>query len=286
MNRVWEFIPWPSSRSERQTLRSLKTSVGTEIKKTEKKVRRRLTDEERKLRDHETRQERLDRERRRTTNAEKKLTRERALRDRLLSDDEKISLIHQLETEAMSDEQRQTIEKKLRDSKLETSRRKRQTKFKPSNAKKQKINKKYSDLDELLKGGIDVKKIEDIADGSSMTYMITSRNPTKVTVSDFLNKAKIEALKLMSEFSNNFKLKLRLETRLKKSRLLNDAEVSYTDMHTSSNYIILNSSLDLDKVYDQLTSKILNVYLKKEHEGSGWTLDRIKGLELVFYDTK
>lgn len=263
----------------------MRADVNKEITKTEKKVRKRLTDEQKKLRDLEARQKRVDRERKRAANAEKKVEREKALRNRLLSDNEKGSLIHQLETEAMSNDQRRTIEKKLRDSKLETSRRKRQTKFKGDATKKQKINEKYSDLSEVLRGGINVRKTEDIADGSTMTYTITSRNPTKVTVSDFLNRAKSEALKLMGEFSENYKFRMRLGTRLKKSRLLNESEMTYTDMHTSSKFVVLNSSLDLGEVYDEATLKILNVYLKKEHEGSGWTLDRIKGLELIFYDT-
>ena len=40
MNRVFEFIPRPTSQSDQRTLTSLKTNVSQEIKKTERKVRR------------------------------------------------------------------------------------------------------------------------------------------------------------------------------------------------------------------------------------------------------
>ena len=284
MNNVWKFIPWPTSQSEQRALTSLKSNVSQEIKKTEKKVRKRLTDEQKKLREFEVRQKRLDRERKRTQNAEKKVERERALRNRLLSDDEKNSLIHRLETEAMSNVERQKIEKKLKDSKLETTRRKKQSKYKGDKTKGQKFNEKYSDLSEVIRGGINVEKTEDIGSGTSETYTITPRNPSKITVSEFLKNAKSEALKLMDTFNGNYKFKMTLSTRLKKSRLINN-ELTYTDMHTSSKIITLDPSLDLNELYDGGTTKMLNVYLKKEHEGSGWTLDRIKGLELIFYNT-
>ena len=255
MNKVWNFIPWPTSQSEQRALTSLKSNVSQEIKKTEKKVRKRLTDEQKKLRESEARQKRLDRERKRTTNAEKKVERERALRTRLLSDDEKNSLIHRLETEAMSNTQRQAIEKKLKDSKLETTRRKKQSKYKGDRTKGQKFNEKYSDLGEVIRGGINVEKTEDNGNGTSETYTITPRNPSKITVSNFLANAKSEALKLMKTFNDKYKFKMVLNTRLKKSRLLNN-EIIYTDMHTSSKLFTLNFSLDLSEVYDEATLKM------------------------------
>ena len=283
MGRVWNFIPWPTSQSDQKALTSLKSNVSQEIKRTQKNVRKRLTDEQKKLREFEARQKRLDRKRKRTQNAEKKVERERTMRNRLLSDDEKYSLTRRLETEAMTNTQRQEIEKKLRDSRLETTRRKKQTKYKGDKTKRQKFNEKYSDFNEVFRGGINVEKTEDIGNGTTETYTITPRNPSKITVSDFLANAKSEALKLMEAFKENYKFKMVLSTRLKKSRLINN-ELTYTDMHTSSKIITLDPSLDLSEVYDEGSLKMLNVYLKKEHEGSGWTLDRIKGLELIFYN--
>ena len=150
--------------------------------------------------------------------------------------------------------------------------------------KMRRFDEKYTNLNEIFKGGVTVEKTEDIGSGTSETCTITPRNPSKISVSDFLNNAKSEALRLMNEFKENYKFKMVLSTRLKKSRLINN-EVTYTDMHTSSKLVTLNPSIDLSEVYDEATLKMLNVYLKKEHEGSGWTLDRIKGLDLVFYNT-
>ena len=49
MNRVWNFIPWPTSEGDQKALTSLKSDVSQEINKTEKKVRKRLTDEQKVL---------------------------------------------------------------------------------------------------------------------------------------------------------------------------------------------------------------------------------------------
>ena len=270
VNRVWDFIPWPKTRQEQNSLRSLKSEVSQEIKKIERKVRTRLTKEQRQLRDVEKRQKKLERERRKVSTVEKRVEREKSLQQRLLTDDEKSSLIRKLETESMSNEQRQNIEKKLRDSKLETSRRKRQVGYKGDRMKREKFDEKYSNLNGIFKGGVTVKKTEDIGDGASVTYTITPRNPTTVTVRDFLENSKSEALKLMSEFNDGYKFMMRLTTRLKRNRLLNN-ETDYTNMYTSSTLTTLNSLLDLSVVYDEGTSKMLTVYLEKKHEGSGWT---------------
>ena len=268
VNRVWDFIPWPKTQQEQRALTSLKNEVSQDIKKTEKKVRTRLTKEQKQLRDVEKRQKKYERERKKILASEKKVEREKSLRQRLLSDDEKCSLIRKLETESMSNEQRQNIERKLRDSKLETSRRKRQVGYKGYSRKRRMLDEKYSNLNEIFKGGVTVKKTEDIGNGSSVTYTIIPRNPTTATVSDFLQNSKSEALKLMNEFKDGYKFFMVLGVRLKKNRLLNN-EVDYTNMHTSSKHINLNSNLDLDEIYDEGLTKMISVYLKKEHEGSG-----------------
>ena len=181
----------------------------------------------------EKRQRKAERERKRIVAAEKKVEREKNLRQRLLSHDEKYNLIQKLETEAMSNEQRQSIEKKIKDSKLEETRRKRQGRYRGDKVKRKRFDEKYSNLKEIFKGGVYVKKTEDIGDGTSFTYTIIPRNPTTATVSDFLQNSKFEALKLINEFSDQYKFFMVLRARLKKNRLLNN-EVDYTDMYTSS----------------------------------------------------
>ena len=47
INKVWDFIPWPRTRQEQNSLTSYKKDLEQEIKKTERKVRTRLTDEQR-----------------------------------------------------------------------------------------------------------------------------------------------------------------------------------------------------------------------------------------------
>ena len=274
MNRVWDFIPWPTSQNQQRALTSLRTNVSQEIKNTEKKVRKRLTDEQRRLREYEARQKRLDRERKRAANAEKKVVRERTLRNRLLTDSEKNSLIHRLETEAMSNDQRQVIEKKLKDSKLETTRRKKQTGYKGP-------KKKVTDLKSVFERGVTVEQTGNGADGMILKFQIKPRG-SNMTVNNFLIDAKHEVLRLMREYNNNYKFQMVLHTKVKRQRLLgNDTDTR--DIFTSSRNFTFDPNTDFDEVYDEASTMMSRIFYKKEHEGSGWTLEKIYHLELKFY---
>ena len=278
MNRVWDFIPWPTSQSEQKSLRSLKKDMTQEIKNTEKKVRTRLTKEQRQARDNLKKtlatQKRLERERKKIAAAEKKVEREKSLRQRLLTDDEKNNLIQKLETEAMSNEQRQSIEKKIKNSRLEENRRKRQLKTKAP-------KKKITDLKTVFERGVTVEKYDDIGDGSILKFHIIPRN-SKMTVDDFLNDSKHEATKLMEKYNDERKFSMTLSSKLKRQRLLGN-ETDYKDMFTATKKITLFPVSDTDEIYEENSTVIRTVFYKKEHEGSGWTLDRINHLELKFY---
>ena len=278
VNKVWDFIPWPQTRQEQKSLRSLKKDLTQEIKNTEKKVRTRLTKEQRQHRDNLKRtlktQEKLERERKKIVASEKKVEREKSLRQRLLTDDEKSSLIRRLETEAMSNEQRQSIEKKIKDSKLEENRRKRQLKT-------QAPKKKIQDLKTVFERGVTVEKYDNISDGSILKFHIIPRN-SKMTVDDFMNDSKHEATKLMEKYSDERKFSMTLSSKLKRQRLLGN-EADYKDMFTATKKITLFPTSDIDEIYEENSTVIRTVFYKKEHEGSGWTLEKINHLELNFY---
>ena len=94
--------------------------------------------------------------------------------------------------------------------------------------------------------------------------------------------AKHEAMKLMEANNNETKFQMVLSSRVKRQRLLGN-ETDYRDIFTASKNFILNSNTDLDEVYDTASSTISGIFYKKEHEGSGWTLEKIYYLELKFY---
>ena len=278
MSRVWDFIPWPQTRQEQKSLTSLKSDVSQEIKKTEKKVRQRLTKEQRQARDNLKKtlasQKKLERERKKIAAAEKKVEREKSLRQRLLTDDEKYDLIQRLNTEAMSNEQRQNIEKKIKGSKLEENRRKRQLKT-------QAPKKKITDLKSVFERGVTVKQTGNGADGLILKFHIEPRNP-KITVNNFLTDARHEAMKLMQKYNSEHKFQMILSTKVKRQRLLGN-DTDFRDIFTASKMTVLSTNIDLDEVYDTASTLISGIFYKKEQEGSGWTLEKIYHLELKFY---
>ena len=50
ISKAWDFIPWPRTRREQTLLSSYKKDLEKEIKKTERKVRTRLTNEQKQER--------------------------------------------------------------------------------------------------------------------------------------------------------------------------------------------------------------------------------------------
>ena len=278
INKVWDFIPWPKTQEEQNSLRSLKRDLTQEIKNTEKKVRTRLTKEQRQHRDNLkktlARQKKLERERKKIVAAEKKVEKEKSLRQRLLTDDEKYELVQRLKTESMSNEQRQEIEKKIKNSRLEENRRKRQVKI-------QAPKKKITNLKSVFERGVTVEKYDDIGDGSILKFHIIPRN-SKMTVDDFMNDSKHEATKLMEKYNDERKFSMTLSTKLKRQRLLGN-ESDYKDMFTATKKIILLPTSDINEIYEENSTVIRTVFYKKEHEGSGWTLEKINHLELKFY---
>ena len=106
-----------------------------------------------------------------------------------------------------------------------------------------------------------------------------------MTVDDFMEDAKPEALKLMNKFNGERKFCMVLSTKLKRQRLLgNDSD--YKNMFTSLSNVTLMPKTDTDEVYENGSRTITTVFVKKELKGSGWTLDKINGLELKFDSIK
>ena len=292
INKVWDFIPWPRTRQEQNSLTSYKKDLEREIKKTERKVRTGLTDEQKQERNKQkelTRQARLRQralrdeykllkaETKRLEAQARKQKKENNLRQRLLTRDEKAQLVKRLETEAMSNSQRQDIEKKLKDSKLESTRRKRQLK---NQVKYVAPNEKVTDLRSVFEKGVTVKKHDDIANSTVEKFWIIPRNP-KMTVDDFMNDAKPEALKLMEKYDER-KFSMVLSTKLKRQRLLGN-ESDYRDLFARTKNITLLPTSDINEIYEDNATVIRIFFYKKQHEGSGWTLEKINHLELKFY---
>ena len=174
----------------------------------------------------------------------------------------------------MSNTQQRDIEKRLKDSKLETTRRRKQLKT-------QAPKKKMTDLKSVFERGVTVKQTRNGADGLILKFHIEPRNP-KMTVNNFLSDAKHEAMKLMQKYNNERKFQMVLSTKVKRQWLLGN-DTDFRDIFTASKMTILNSNTDLDKVYDTASTTISGIFYKKEHEGSGWTLEKIYYLELKFY---
>ena len=285
VNRIWDYIPF--NRAAQRYQKSLMSTV----KNTKKTVKTKLSKGEREVR---KRQRNLDRERRQMTATTKKLEtelrkqrKESTMRSRLLSNDEKAHLVNRLKTENMTDAQRSEIQNKLKSSKPEASRIKRQLKkqgYKGDKQKMKKLDEQYSDLKRIFKTGLTVKRNRDLADGLIISFTIEPRD-TRATITSFMSDAKSEVLKLMNENSSETKFQMILSTKLKKQRLLNNNS-DYKDTLTRTKFENLFATSDMNSIYDEMSETITTHFIKKEHEGSGWTLEKIIGLELKFAKVK
>ena len=267
LNRVWDNIPWPSvPRQQRDLLSAYRRDLRQEVQRTETKVRKRLTEEEKKLRLEQAKQKKLDKENR--------------LSSRLLSQDEVTSLNNRLRTENLSDTQRQNIREQLRQSKLETQRRKKQLR-----------RRGYNDTgqpDTAPVGsnvGLTVREVNNISN-IIVSYIVEPRDEKSITVTDFMDSAKTEVTKLMSKHNDNRRIQLILKTKLQRGKT-EDNNMTLKETLTRTNRDnIISPTTNVDELYDTLSTSITTHFIKKEHEGSGWILDSIIDLEIKFYETE
>ena len=273
LNRVWDNIPWPSvPRLQRDLFTRYRRDIGQELEKTETKVRKRLTDEDRKLRAESI-------ARRRQQAKQKKLDKESKLSSRLLSQDEVSNLNNRLRTENLSDTQRQDIREQLRQSKLETQRRKKQLRRQGYKADGQQPTKPVEP-----NAGLTVKKVNNI-DGIIVSYIVEPLDKNLNTVTDFMDNAKIEVTKLMTKHNDNRRVQIILKTKLQRG-VTGGNNITQKETLSRSKRELISPDTDVDELYDTLSTSITTHFIKKEHEGSGWTLDSIIDLEIKFHETE
>ena len=270
LNRVWDNIPWPSvPRQQRDLLSAYRSNIRQELKKTETKVRTRLTEDEKKLRLEQAKQKKLDKENR--------------LSSRLLSQDEVFNLSNRLRTENLSDTQRQDIREQLRQSKLEAQRRKKQLRRQGYKGTGQKVQQDITSVSPNV--GLTVKEVNNISN-IIVSYIIEPIDKKHSTVTDFMDNAKAEVTKLMTKHNDNRRVQMILKTKLQRG-VTEDKNITLKETLTRSNRDnIISPNTDVDKLYDTLSSSITSHFIKKEHEGSGWTLESIIDLEIKFYETE
>ena len=262
LNSVWENIPWPSvPRQQRDLLSAYRKDIQQEVKKTETKVRKRLTDEDKKLRQQQAKQ--------------KKLHKENKLASRLLSEDEVSNLRNRLRTENLSDIRRMDINEQLRQSKLEAQRRARQLKRQGYKLSKVKTDKPTA--------GLTVREVNNISD-IIISYIVEPNDKEHTTVTDFMNDAKTEVTKLMTKHNDNRSIQMILKTKLQRGKT-DDDNITLKETLTRTNRDnIITPTTDVGKLYDTLSATITTHFIKKEHEGSGWVLNSIINLEVKFFE--
>ena len=267
LNRVWDYIPWQSVPTrQRDLLSEYRRGIRREVQKTETKVRKRLSEDEKKLRLEQAKQKKLDKENR--------------LSSRLLSQDEVSNLNNRLRTENLSDTQRQGIHEQLRQSKLETQRRKKQLRRRGYKDTGQKDNEPVG-----LNVGLSVREVNNISN-IIVSYIVEPRDEKISTVTDFMRDAKTEVTKLMTKHNDNRRVQLILKTKLQRDKT-EDNNITLKETLTRTNRDnIISPTTDVDELYDILSTIITTHFINKEHEGSGWTLDSIIDLEVKFYENE
>ena len=266
LNSVWDNLPWPTvPKQQRDLFKAYRKDIGQELKMTETKVRKRLTEDERKLRAEQAKQKKLDKENR--------------LSSRLLSKDEISNLNNRLKTENLSDIQRQDIREQLRQSKLETQRRQKQLRrqgFKVDGQQRTKPAKSNV--------GLTVREVNNI-DNIIVSYIVEPLDKSHSIVTDFMDSAKTEVTKLMAKHNDNRRIQMILKTKLQRATT-EDKNFTQKETLTRTKRELISPDTDVDELYDTLSTSVTTHFIKKEHEGSGWTLDSIINLEIKFYETE
>ena len=266
LNSVWNNLPWPSVPAQQKDLfTAYRKNITQEVKKAEKKVRKRLTEAEKKLRAEQAKQKKLDKENR--------------LSSRLLSQDEVSNLNNRLRTENLSDTQRHEIREQLRQSKLETQRRQKQLRRQGYKVAGQQQTKPAEP-----NVGLTVKEVNNISN-IIVSYIVEPLDKSYSTVTDFMDSAKTEVTKLMTKHNDNRRVQMILKTKLQRA-ITEEKNITQKESLTRTNRELISPDTDVDKLYDTLSASITTHFIKKEHEGSGWTLDSIINLEIKFYESE
>ena len=228
----------------------------------------------------EKRERKINRERAAMQKRFQKLEKEDKLRSRLLTEEQKLSLINE---SILGNISQKELNKKLRDSNLEKFRRKRNLKKQgmdlrnPFKRNKVSLDPKNSALHRMLRGrGAHVSVVPMRNGRRVVNYELNLQGGTEgIAFRDYLDIMKVKSLEVIREHRNQRRVKLIFQLRFIKPSTLNPDRYQERTSIISTTFKNVFFATDLIKFYEEEKRELMTKYHKVLFEGSGWIFDKV-----------
>ena len=229
------------------------------------------------------RQGKLERERARQDKRLKNITKEQALSSRLLSDAERNNLLIRKYNQALSQEELRKINKKLRDDKLEYTRRK---KFNTSKIteKMKKLAEKFAQMNDRVGNVYTEMNDQTTQRGGILVRDIFMKNQKKTDIPYFLDGVEPAALSILKGFATSKRVQLKIHFTMVKYSLLRNEVIERVEKIFSTKLKNMFHATDLKELYDILKNDLISKWVNVQNKGSGWELESIEKVQVWIYN--
>ena len=286
LQKFWSAVK-PST--QKKYLNQLEKKVDDAIEKNAKKIQKINAKKERKLQRElnavRKRQAKLEKERKQQEMRFKKLKKEQDLKSRLLSDDERLSLLNRIDNEPLSTRQVNEIQQKIKNDKLERIRRKKQLRKQGKDIRdtkrRKKLSEKYDNLNKVL-GQTSVREGDKtLGNGIIQSLIIKPKNGVGILFEDFLELVKRDVIRIMGENNQSKKIIAKVFYENVKYRYLGEGIADRADKDVSSKPIEIFLGTNLSQTYENIRTQLNNAYIEEKMKGSGWVLHQIYHMEII-----
>ena len=248
--------------------------------KKEQKQRKQL---QKKLDAAVKRQGKLERERARQDKRLKNLSKKQAQSSRLLSEGERNNLLIQKYNQALSREELQKINKKLRYDKLEQARRQKFGHGKLSD-KMKKLAEKFRHMNNRVGNVYTEMNDQTTQGGGILVRDIFMKRQKEPDFKYFLDGVEPAAISILKVFSTSKKVQLRIHFTMVKYSLLRNQVIERVEKIFSTTRKEMFHTTDLKELYELMKNDLIDKWLNIKNKGSGWELESIEKIQVWIYN--
>ena len=229
------------------------------------------------------RQGKLERERARQDNRLKNISKEQALSFRLLSSAERNNLLIKKYNQALTQEELRKINRKLKDDKLEQTRRKKFGHGKLSK-KMKKLAKKFANMSEEVGNVYTDMNNQSTKRGGILVRDIFMKKQKEPSFEYFLHGVEPAALSILKGFSTSKKVQLKIHFTMVKFSLLRNQVIERVHKIFSTKKKEMFHATDLKELYDLKKNNLFSKWVSVKNKGSGWELESIEKIQVWIYN--
>ena len=248
--------------------------------KREQKERKQL---QKKLDAAVKRQGKLERERARQDKRLKNLSKKQAQSSHLLSEGERNNLLIQKYNQALSREELQKINKKLRDDKLEQARRQKFGHGKLSE-KMKKLAEKFRHMNDKVGNVYTEMNDQTTQGGGILVRDIFMKKQKETNFKYFLDGVEPSVLSILKGFSTSKKVQLKIHFTMVKYSLLRNQVIAREEMIFSTKKKEMFHATDLKELYELMKNDLISKWNDLYMKGSGWELESIDKIQVWIYN--